>query len=190
MPDLPVPETSPEQSGDSLPEFPTLRDPTVTFTAGPDTAQSMSRVYVRYAALQPANIATMLAGAALVITLAGAAWGKGGAVLATLVALVFAWWQVDQVRRLARYLEHRFGTSTYAEGTVSSARHGAEASDFVTNTSYLRIRHADIQRLVVHEPAVFIRMGWTFHVVPRELYPEPVLRRLSESGVSVRGRFG
>ncbi|WP_157121432.1 hypothetical protein [Nocardia miyunensis] len=187
MTDPPLPEANSAHPDRPLPAFPTLNDPTATFTAGPDTAGQLSRTYVRYMTFQLRRLAWLMAYAVTIIALASAAWGEGGALLALFTVLIIAWRSWVQTQQTEKVFEQRLGRS-YADGAVSTARHGAEAADFASPTTYFRLYHADIGRLEVRGSVIVIRLrSPMFHVIPRELFPDSVLKRLSETGLKISG---
>ncbi|MGW4771713.1 hypothetical protein ACWEO2_27195 [Nocardia sp. NPDC004278] len=188
MSDLPLPEANSGQPDTPLPAFPTMNDPTVIFTAGPDTARQLSRIYVRYMVFQRQSLVWFMGYAVIVVALASAAWGEGGGLLALFVVLIFAWYYWAQIQRVEIAFERRLGSRSYADGAVWTARFGAKAADFASSTTYFRLYHADIARLEVRGSAVVIRLQLPmFHVIPRELFPDSVLKRLSETGLKISG---
>ncbi|WP_433733012.1 hypothetical protein ACQP0C_12085 [Nocardia sp. CA-129566] len=160
----------------------------MTFTAGPDTARRLSRTYMRYMTLQPRRLVWLMGYTVIVIALASAAWGEGGALLALFTVLIVAWRSWVQTQQAEKAFERRLGSRSYADGAVSTAHHGAEAADFASPTTYFRLYHADIARLEVRGSAVVIRLRPpTFYVIPRELFPDSVLKRLSGTGLKISG---
>lgn len=185
----PVPsEPDSALAGISLPAFPVLADPTVTFTAGPDTAARLARAMARYSMARPIYLAWLVGSAVLVIGLAAAAGGRGVALLALFSVALLAYLYWSQARSARQTLERQMSGGNYAAGAILRARYGADAVDFSLPAIYLRSRYADIARLEIRGSVVVVRFrSPVYHMLPRELFPDAVLNTLSSS-VKISGK--
>lgn len=174
MSDLPA--SSPDAARPELSGFPTIDNPTVSFTAGPTTARDLTRTWLRREVLHPWTVIWTAGYLLLVIGLAGAAWGKGVAVLALLVAIVLVGYYGYSARRTLEAMENRLGMGSFAVGTVCAAQYGSDAVDFALSTMYLRFRYADIDRIELHGSGAILRpRAAASHLLPRELFPSPLV---------------